>query len=159
MCNFGLQYKYCFNYKTIIFHKMFLRLLYETIKLTGSSYLQLMLLSPPPLPIQAMLDVRRATIEQKFLFVTRNIALYRRGEAQIYFYFGIRSLIIFMKAAGFGFYALFLHHFVLSSTLLQRRPSATVFVSVFYLTVCSLMPVVCWWCLMPGRLKRFWICL
>ena len=88
---------------------------------------------------------------QKFLFVTRNIALYRREEAQIYFYFGIRSLIIFMKAAGFGFYALYIHHFVLSSTLLQRRPSATVFVSVFYLTVCSLMPVVCWWCLMPGH--------
>ena len=36
--------------------------------------------------------------------------------------------------------ALHIHHFVLFSVFLQRRPSASVFVSVFYL--CSLMSVV-----------------
>ena len=49
--------------------------------------------------------------------------------------YGLMSVV-----AGVGFYALYIHHFVLSSVFLQRRPSASVFVSVFYL--CSLMSVV-----------------
>ena len=49
----------------------------------------------PPSPLQAMLGVRRATVQQKFLLITSNIALYGGGEAQIHFYIG--GLIIFVR--------------------------------------------------------------